>query len=90
MLDARCPGSTLGDMQRASVPDVPARPLYPDQARRLRRIVARRDRAKTNADERFAAELRVLIDDGAEVKAIATALGVSRQTIYDWLRRAAP
>jgi hypothetical protein len=90
MVDASRASSQTGGMRTDSVPaQVPRpRPLFPDHARRLRAAQLRRDKGRARADERFAIELRALIDLGAEVKATAAALGVSRQTVYEWLKLA--
>lgn len=77
-------------MNPDSVAQVPERPLYPDQAKALRKALTRHNVAVERAHKRLAEDLRAMIEAGAEVKAIATAAGVSRQTIYEWLKRDQP
>jgi DNA invertase Pin-like site-specific DNA recombinase len=80
-------GETRAGDAAATVAPVRERSLYPDQARTLDRIIAKRDRGHAGVDERFATELRDLIESGAEVAAVARHLGKSRETVYAWLRQ---
>ena len=66
----------------------PGNALTRSQVRQLRLSVQRRREGHDEIEERWFRTIADVIDSGASVRAVATYLGVSRQAVYDWLKRA--
>ena len=62
--------------------------LTQQQAVRLARALSRRHDGHLAVEDNWVRTVADLVTSGVSVKAIADHLGVSRQTIYDWLSKA--
>jgi DNA invertase Pin-like site-specific DNA recombinase len=62
--------------------------LSKQQARRLDLARRRRGDGHEAVEDEWVQAVTDLVSDGVSVKAIANHLDVSRQTVYDWLRKA--
>jgi transposase len=64
--------------------------LSKQQARRLDLARRRRNDDHEAVEDEWVQAVTDLVSNGVSVKAIANHLDVSRQTVYDWLRKARP
>ena len=67
---------------------MPAAALTRAQIRRLDHALKRRQDGHESVESGWASVIAEIIGSGAPVKAVAQHLGVSRQAVYDWLKRA--
>ena len=67
---------------------MPAAALTRAQIRRLDHALQRRRDGHASVESDWSSVIAEVIESGAPVKLVAQHLGVSRQAVYDWIKRA--